>query len=238
VLTDDELVERLRAADTAWSTVQGTTRHWRQQDLVEAAFHQQFAHPERRASWTMTSVSTVDDDGEDAIIEEVLAVAFDTRGQRRRAETVSRHQEEWLADLVVVDGPTFWARTADTVQTNNGDTHQSHGGADIINLLLPSSVLDGYDLTLLDEQEQIAGRTCAVAVAIPRPPDPYGRTPGSEVFDMIAGGTEFRLSVDVDKGVLLRVTKLVDDTEAEICEFLAITFDESLDDNLFAPLSS
>ena len=186
----------------------------------------------------MTFVSTVEDDDDDAIVEEVLAVAFDTRGRRRRAETVSRHQEEWLADLVVVDGPSFWARTGDTVQTNNGDTHQSHGGTDIVNLLLPSRVVDGYDLTCLDEQEQIAGRTCAVAVAVPRPPDPYGRAPGSEVFDMIAGGTQFRLSVDADKGVLLRVAKLVDGTEAEICEFLDITFDEPLDDNLFAPLSS
>lgn len=54
---------------------------------------------------------------------------------------------------------------------------------------------------------------------------------------MITGGTEFRLSVDVDTGVLLRVSKLVDGIEAEICEFLDITFNQSLNDELFAPLS-
>lgn len=96
MLTDDELIEQLRAADAAWLTVQGATRHWRRQDLVADAFHQHFAQPQRQASWTMTFVSTVEDDDDDVIIEEILAVSFDTRGRRRRAETVSRHQEEWL----------------------------------------------------------------------------------------------------------------------------------------------
>jgi hypothetical protein len=106
-----------------------------------------------------------------------------------------------------------------------------------VKLLLPSSVADGYDLTPLDEQEQAASRTCAIATAIPRQPDPYGHTPGSEVFDMITGGTLFRLSVDLDTGVLVRVVKLVGGVEAEICEFLDITFDEPLDEGLFTPLS-
>ena len=54
---------------------------------------------------------------------------------------------------------------------------------------------------------------------------------------MITGGTLFRLSIDRQLGVLLRVVKLVDDTEAEICEFLDITFDAPLDERLFAPLT-
>lgn len=60
---------------------------------------------------------------------------------------------------------------------------------------------------------------------------------GSEVFNLIAGGTLFRLSVDLQTGGLLRVAKLVDDAEAGICEFLHITFDAPLDGQLFEPLT-
>ena len=185
----------------------------------------------------MTSSAAEQEAGTDGIVESVLAVAFDAMGRRRRAQTISRRQEEWLPDLVIVDGPTFWARSGETVQTNGGEERHSHGGTDIVNLLLPSRIPDGYYLSSRGEEEEIAGRMCKVATAVPREPDPYGRTPGSEVFDMIAGGILFRLSIDLQTGVLMRVAKLVDDAEAEICEFLDITFDAPLADELFAPLA-
>ncbi len=53
---------------------------------------------------------------------------------------------------------------------------------------------------------------------------------------MISGGTDFRLSVDVSTGILLKVVKVVDGEVAELCEFTDITIDEPLDDSLFAPL--
>ena len=54
---------------------------------------------------------------------------------------------------------------------------------------------------------------------------------------MITGGTLFRLGVDLQTGVLLRVVKLVDGAEAEVCEFLDITLDAPLEDHLFTPLT-
>jgi len=167
----------------------------------------------------------------------VLAVATADSGRRRRADAVSRIGEEWMPDSVVVDGPTFWARTGDVVHTNGGDPHSEHGGADFIRLLVPDEVPDGFDLTLLSERETVAGRPCDVVVAVPRAPDPSGWAPESEVFDMTSGGDSFRLSVDRSTGILLQVVKLVDDQPAEICEFLEIALDEPLDDRLFQPLS-
>ena len=103
--------------------------------------------------------------------------------------------------------------------------------------MLPSVVPAGFDLAPTGELEEVAGRACAVASAAPREPDPWGRTPGSEVFHMIAGGTEFRLSIDLLTGVLLKVIKHVDGAVAEICEFTEIALDEPLNDTLFAPLT-
>lgn len=163
-------------------------------------------------------------------------VAVDSRERRRRVDALSRQGELWLPDTVVGDAGTFWARTATSVMTNAGDPHHSHGGADIAALLLPSAVPAGFDLAPIGEQEVVANRPCAVAAASPHPPDPHRRTPGSEVFNMIAGGTDFRLSIDLHTGILLRVIKFVDAQTAEICEFTEITIDEQPDDSLFAPL--
>lgn len=52
---------------------------------------------------------------------------------------------------------------------------------------------------------------------------------------MIAGGTDFRLSIDLLTGALRRVIKSVDGAVAEIYEFTTISFDEPLNDTLFAP---
>lgn len=241
--TDDDLPARLRAAARRWTTARGVVRHWRRQDLVTTGFRRRAGLDAAARGAAVLSAarsdppSGADEHGGGEVFESVLAVAAADSGRRRRADAISRIGEEWLADSVVVDGSTFWARTGGRVDTNAGDPHVEHGGTDFIRLLLPDEVPDGFDLTQLPERETVAGRPCDVVVAVPRPPDPYGEAPDSEVFDMISGGDTFRLSVDRRVGVLLRVVKLVDDQTAEVHEFLEIALDEPLDDSFFEPLS-
>lgn len=226
----------LSRADSAWSTVQGVTRQWRRQVLVTTAFKRHFDSLGAKG-WSMATLSaTAESDDDDPIIESILAVAVDSGGRRRRAHALSRKGELWLADTVVVNAGSFWARTGTSVMTNAGQPGYGHGGVDIVALLLPSAVPAGFDLTPTGEQETVANRPCVIAAASPHPPDPHGRTPGSEVFNMIAGGTDFRLSIDLQTGILPRVIKLVDGQTAELCEFTEITIDQQLDDSLFAPL--
>ena len=54
---------------------------------------------------------------------------------------------------------------------------------------------------------------------------------------MISGGSDYVFSVDDDRGVLLRVLKMVNGEVAEINEFRSIEFDAVLSADLFAPLS-
>jgi hypothetical protein len=239
VLTQEQVIVLLGQADLAWRSVRAVARMWQRHDRVTEAFNQHFAavaaaHP--------TAVYSVRVDGREAdpVIELVLAVATDQHGRRRRADVVSRRGESWPFDTLVVNGDSFWARTGSTVQSNGGNPASSHGGADIVNLLMPSAVPAGFEIAATGEDQVIAGRRCAVVEASPRPRElyTYGRIPGAEAFHMIAGGTDFRLSVDVDTGVLLRVVKLVNGEMAEVCEFTSITFDEMLDDATFAPLTA
>ncbi len=240
--TPDDLSARLRAAARRWTTARGVVRHWRRQDLVTTGFWRRAdLDGAARGSTALSAVrsdqaSGADEHGGGEVFESVLAVAAADSGRRRRAVAVSRIGEEGMADSVVVDGPTFWARTGERVDTNAGDPHVEHGGADFVRLLVPDEVPDGYDLSMLSERETVAGRPCDVIVALPRPPDPDGEVPDSEVFDMISGGDSFRLSVDRSTSVLLRVVKLVDDRPAEVHEFLEIALDQPLDDTLFGPL--
>jgi hypothetical protein len=237
VLTQEQMIVLLARADQAWRSVRAIARQWQRHDLVTAAFHQRTAAMAAAGHAPLASMH-VDDDEPDPVIELVLAVATDQHGRRRRADVLSRRNDSWRFDTLVVDGDSFWARTANAVQTNGGDPNSSHGGADIVSLLTPSAVPGGFDLAVTGDKEVIAGRQCAVVEASPRPFQPYtfGRIPGSEAFHMISGGTDFRLSVDLNTGVLLRVIKFVAGETAEVCEFTSIRFDEVLDDATFAPL--
>jgi hypothetical protein len=235
MLSREDLVTMLSRADTAWSTVQGVIRQWRRQDLATTAFKRHFDGLGANG-WSMATLSATADSDDDPIIESILAVAVDRGGRRRRAHALSRKGALWLADTVVVNGGDFWARTGTSVMTNVGDPRNSYVGVDIVALLLPSAVPAGFDLTPTSERETVAGRPCVIAAASPHPPDAHGHIPGSEVFNMIAGGTDFRLSIDLQTGILLRVIKFVDGQTAELCEFTEITIDRQLDDSLFAPL--
>jgi hypothetical protein len=211
---------------------------WRRHDLVTIAFHRYMEALHDVGEPVSVYVASASDDSDDDLIREsVLAVAADRGGRRRRVDAVWRRREEWLPDALVIDGDTYWARTGNAVTTNHGDPRSSHGGADIIRLLLPSSLPAGFDLAPTGEVEQIAGRRCAVVSAAPREADQFGRTPGSEMLHMIAGGTDFRVSIDVETSALLKVVKFVDGQPAEVCEFTEIAFDQPLSDDLFAPLS-
>jgi hypothetical protein len=235
--TRTELMTALSRADTAWSSVRGVGPHWRRHDLTTTAFHR-YTRTLLDGGQALSTFVTVagDTPDDDLVRESILTLATDRHGTRRRAEALSRRGEQWQPDTLVIDGDRFWARTGTTVMTNQGDPRSQHGGAGIVRLLLPSSVPAGFDLAPTGETEQVAGRTCAIASAAPREPDPSGRTPGSEVFNMIAGGVDFRLSIDLGTGTLVKVVKFVDGEIAEVCEFTEITLDEALSDDLFAPL--
>jgi hypothetical protein len=239
VLTQEQVVLLLSRADTAWRSVRAVARQWERHDLVTAAFMERHEAMAARGA-VLFSAHMAAEDEPDPIIELELAVATDRGGRRRRADVLSRRNDSWLFDTLVVDGDSFWVRTDGVVKSNGGNPRSSHGGADIVSLLLPSAVPAGFDLAVTGEETVVAGRRCAVAEASPRPYEmyTYGRIPGSEAFHMIAGGTEFRLSIDLGTGVLLHVVKLVAGEAAQVCEFTSISFDEVLDDAMFAPLST
>jgi hypothetical protein len=235
---------RLRAADGRWNTVCGVFRTWRDETLVTQAFMDwhhidQATDPGRKGTGALvvTAIREDEEAGDQFQVEHVLRVCAAEHGRRRRAEAISRTGEQWMADLVVVDEPWFWARTGEQVQTNDGDPHATHGGVDFVRLLTPSTVPVGFDLTPTAATETVAGRVCDVVAAIPREIGPSDfSVPGADAFGMISGGRDFQLCLDRQTSTLMRVTKFVGGEPAEIAEFLEIAFDEPLEQGLFRPL--
>ncbi|MCZ2815470.1 hypothetical protein [Modestobacter sp. VKM Ac-2984] len=248
-LTSANLVELLRAADTAWTTAAGVTRHWRRQDLVVRAFHRHYEQRSAQFPDAVTWLVSTSDEGPDEagggspgpadeVFETVLAVAADRPHRRRRAELVSSRGDDHPADLLVVDQDTFWARTGTEVSTNHGNVDHGHGGADIIDALLcPGYVPVLFTLAPLGRM-QLAGRDCIELGARPRtdvPDDERWNWPGSPL-DMITGGDEFRLAVDVGTGIIVRASKFVDGELAEVTEWRELRLDPALPTSLFDPL--
>jgi hypothetical protein len=244
-MTTSRLAELMRAADTAWTTAEGVTRHWRRQDLVDLAFQRHFEQLRAHApAGSVALVAAVADDPDaaddttDEVVETVLAVAADRPLRRRRAELLAARGAELRADLLVNDGDTFWARTGDEVLTNGGNPNHGHGGAEIIDqLLCPSYVPALFSLTS-HGTTQLAGRTCVEVTARPRvavSEEEQWDWPGKP-FAMITGGDEFRLAVDASTGVIVRASKFVDGELAEITEWQELHLDPVLPASLFAPV--
>jgi len=236
---------RLRAADGQWSTVRGVFRTWRDQALVAQAF-MDWHHIDQGAGtgqsgpgpFVVTAVREGEGATDESRVEHVLRVCAADQGRRCRAEAISRTGDQWMADLVVVDEPWFWARTGEQVQTNDGDPRATHGGVDFVRLLTPSTVPVGFDLTATAATETVAGRVCDVVAATPREIDPSDFSiPGAEAFGMISGGRDFQLCLDRQTSTLMRVTKFIDGDPAEVAEFLEIAFDKPLEQGLFRPLT-
>ncbi|MCA1983849.1 hypothetical protein [Nocardioides nematodiphilus] len=245
MVEQEAVAARLRAADGRWSTVRGVFRTWRDQALVTQAF-MDWHHIDEAAdtgqngatSFVVTAGREDQGAGDESGVEHVLRVCAAEHGRRRRAEAISRTGEQWMADVVVVDEPWFWARKDDDVLTNDGDPRSTHGGADFVLLLRPNAVPDGFDLSATGTTETVAGRLCDLVVATPKDPAAYDETlPGAEVFDMTSGGRDFMLCVDQQTSTLMRIAKLVGGEPAEIVEYLDIAFDEPVGEGIFGPLA-
>ena len=76
-----------------------------------------------------------------------------------RADLLATHGLDAPADVLVVDGDTFWARTGPETVINAGKPNHIHTGGDITHLLDPGVVPELFDLTVTGDTE-VAGRPC------------------------------------------------------------------------------
>jgi len=207
-----DLLELLDGAADRWTTVHGVVREWRDQTLVNRAFERKHQLPAMRATLV----------GATPPVSETFARVWFARDRAR----VERGEH-----VHVVNGDQWWTFSPEAgAITNARERKTTSGGSEARALLEPAPILGRFDFHVHDAIE-VAGRVCLRVTARRRPPAPmeFDYPP----FGMISGGDDFELAVDRERGVLLSVTKVVDDEAAEIRAFTEITFDEPIDDSVF-----
>lgn len=217
------LLKRLHDADESWQTIHARVREWKNQGLVTEAF---LAAAEQSHGSSIAG-PTVRATGPPPPAETGCEIWVRRPGDVR----VERSGDDVRSGLLVRNGGTWWClQSGGGTMTNGGDPHYGCGGDEVRALLQPSRELGRFRWELAGETS-VGGRACLQATAVRR--DVVDELPFPSPFGMIHGGTVFSVAVDVERGVILRVEKMVRDQPAELLELTDVTFDAPLDDDLF-----
>ena len=222
------LARLIAAADTAWRTADGVVRHREHWPINRLAGDEWEArldggldpHDPPEPVDLAPSVSVTE-----------IRVAQDRLRGLKRFQLLSWSGEPSSFGDVVVRGSTWWWRIGqEVVGTNDGDPSHSAPATGYDALLHPAQVLGSYDVVPVEELTVI-GRRALRAVAVERA--------GADLFDVGSvfglgpGGRDFVLDLDLETGVVLRVVKELDGQVAESLEWLELSLDLPLADELF-----
>jgi hypothetical protein len=171
----------------------------------------------------------------------------DASGAARVVEPVD-HEETWrlwvtaekrrakyqvgneLVD-VVIEGSTFWSNGHGRSITNGGDANYSHGQGDGRHLLRTVEYAGVLHVVELSEGMRIGRRTIEARVTIVGDDDPH-RVP--VLHGLTIGVSELlELSVDRERGVVLRASSHFQGTVYRIVEITHIKFDPHFDVEVF-----
>lgn len=217
-----DLLALIHDSDDSWHTVAGVVHEWRDQRLVHKAFMPKVS-AEGGSTFSFGASSK----------PEVFESDYKLWADRDRVRVERGPSHEARPELLVRVGAEWWTfGTHGGAVTNGGRDNRSTGGDEVMCQLRPAQYLSLFRWSLTGETE-VASRPALVARAERRGTDEGLRMFVPTPFEMIAGGTQFEVCVDADRGVLLRVLKLVDGEAAELREFREATFDGPVDDAMF-----
>ncbi|HLI14446.1 MAG TPA: hypothetical protein VKV23_00115 [Acidimicrobiales bacterium] len=156
----------------------------------------------------------------------------------RGGAVLVRAEYELGAETVTVvgQGPRWWRWSPRLGATSGGGA-----GAPVGLVLGPPSVLvdgrrllDALELASVEEAV-VAGRPAYAVRAVPRAGGGRARLALREAG---MGADEYLVAVDAERGVILAVTALLDGEAFQACTTDAVTFDEELAAELFAPAAA
>jgi hypothetical protein len=228
VTTPDEVRERVSTADASWQTLEIEGRTW--QDRIAA---REAAVAVRRERGLASTVRTVP------------SGSALPQGQREQAwhlwrggEVLVRCEYEIGRELVTVvgQGPRWWRWSPTLGPTSGGGV-----GRPVRLMLGPPAIFLSFH-TILEQLEfprvrdtTVSGRRAFTFRATANATRPRGRAALREVGP---GASEYEVSVDAERGVLLGLTALRDGNAFLRVETTRVAFDAPLAPNLFTPDSS
>jgi hypothetical protein len=227
VTTPGELRELVASADGRWQTLDIEGRTW--QDRLAQRAAQSAMRRERGATPSVRTVAGV-------------AVPYGQREQSwhlwRGGEVLVRSEYEIGRELVTVvgQGPRWWRWSPTLGPTSGGGV-----GRPVRLMLGPPSVylsisqiLEQVEFSRVRET-RLVSRPAYIFNAIPVATRPRGRAVLREAG---SGASEYEITVDAERGVLLGLTALRDGKAFQRVETTRVTYDAPLAPSMFAPESS
>lgn len=142
--------------------------------------------------------------------------------------TFSADGNPYQTKVGVKQGEVFWIRFGDREDVHTNEDRPGHGTmtTDEELLLHPAPLLGAYRFTLGPPSGPL-GRAAITVEAT--------RRPGADFHHFGLLADRLNLTVDKERGVLLRTAVVVDDEEISVSEIVEITFDEAISPDLFKP---
>lgn len=226
-----EALELLHDSDRLWRTIRVRGTEWRDQALLGRAFDRELpvvsdgfsGHGVSRSVRASMRVGFAasgagGDDGE----ESTETWAYWQEADRKRAEFAVG--DEMVA--VVYEGDTYWSLSPSRgATTNAGRQDESHGLGPAPALIDTAPLVSLLRFRATGEG-RLLGRPVLELAAEPRPS--RGFMSGMVLQGIGQGADEYRLSVDRERGVLLRCEAQLEGRAFRVLEMTDVAFDEEL----------
>jgi hypothetical protein len=224
---EDEFINLLETSASRWSTLILEGRTWSNLAVEQLAWITQIERQraegaqivmlQRADSTTSASSSDVAAEVRPRDLERTWSLRITP--ERRRA-TFDVGGE--LVD-VVIEGSTFWSNGRGRSFTNEGNVHHSHGQGDGENLIRTRDYARLLRVVNVSAGETLGRHTVDATVRVL---DDEGPDRGMGLHGLTIGDVEtLALSVDRERGVILRATSWFDDAVYRIVEATSIAFD-------------
>ena len=221
-----EVLALMTGAHRSFRTLRGELRSWHHTQRHHEAFKRQFRGT--HSSEIAISLSGDEVDAPPVETEDRVRLWL-ARPDRLREELTSLHGEERVLEATLVQvGETWWAYNPGAgAQTNDGDPSSHHMARLQRAMIDPSELLPWRTIEIVGRVVH-AGRPAIHIASRPSPRDAF-------LPDVrgIAGDWPEEYLVDAERGILLRLATFLDGQPFAIHEFLSVTFDEEIADDVF-----
>jgi outer membrane lipoprotein-sorting protein len=229
-----EVLELLHGARARYRTVRGVLRHWSSLRLSQEARERWAAEVHaagHSAGTTYAEVMVVDQPASEPPDRHELAIRFWSDPPARLREETTNVAPQPHEHVLVRDGDRWWTYSPEWGAVSNVVTGEEveqvmTGGGELWETLLDPSVwIPALDFELEGRGEQIGRPALRVRATgrVPRGNDPF-------LFraQLAVGADEYRLLIDRERGVVLRVAALLEGEEFWVSQFDELVFDEKL----------
>jgi outer membrane lipoprotein-sorting protein len=226
-----DALELLHDAQPRWNTLRATGRQWRNQPLANEVWERHFAAVQSgNPARSVVQLSGYAPDGPQTPVPDESEDGWRLwmeQGGRVRSERAMG--DEPLT--VVFDGPTWWSWSPRLGgMTNSGAQYHQHGFGPAEALIDTSALLHTLRLHFLGA-DTLRGRNVLRLRGVPRAQTAYEPVDG--LHELGIGADDYVLSVDAERGVILRAEARLREQPFIVIEMTEVAFDVDLPEETF-----